>query len=202
MIFECSCGFRPFLHNLQPVQWTTKVRNKGPKDIMAVEDMNGEVRFSTHLPYPNNLSRTLLDPLESLLQLMLRWDPVQRGGALHHESRQPQCFSVLEEILSMKVVHILNMASTQVHSFLLSPDEGLHSLQQRIEAETGIQHLHQELLQETGRLCRLPAQARPPSRLGRSVPQAENIEPDGTLTSAPSAYDTKDCPNVFAPLQF
>ncbi|XP_041922067.1 inhibitor of nuclear factor kappa-B kinase subunit alpha [Alosa sapidissima] len=150
MIFECSCGFRPFLHNLQPVQWTTKVRNKGPKDIMAVEDMNGEVRFSTHLPYPNNLSRTLLDPLESLLQLMLRWDPVQRGGALHHESRQPQCFSVLEEILSMKVVHILNMASTQVHSFLLSPDEGLHSLQQRIEAETGIQHLHQELLQETG----------------------------------------------------
>lgn len=21
MIFECSCGFRPFLHNLQPVQW-------------------------------------------------------------------------------------------------------------------------------------------------------------------------------------
>lgn len=21
MIFECCCGFRPFLHNLQPVQW-------------------------------------------------------------------------------------------------------------------------------------------------------------------------------------
>lgn len=21
MVFECSCGFRPFLHNLQPVQW-------------------------------------------------------------------------------------------------------------------------------------------------------------------------------------
>lgn len=36
---------------------TSKVKNKGPKDIMAVEDMNGEVRFSTRLPYPNNLSR-------------------------------------------------------------------------------------------------------------------------------------------------
>lgn len=36
---------------------TSKVKSKGPKDIMAVEDMNGEVRFSTHLPYPNNLSR-------------------------------------------------------------------------------------------------------------------------------------------------
>lgn len=93
VIFECICGFRPFLHHMQPVQWwvniaavhfssvfldiqtakcctlfcvyvvfscfcrTSKVKNKGPKDIMAVEDMNGEVRFSTHLPYPNNLSR-------------------------------------------------------------------------------------------------------------------------------------------------
>uniref|UniRef100_A0AAR2JS31 Inhibitor of nuclear factor kappa-B kinase subunit alpha n=1 Tax=Pygocentrus nattereri TaxID=42514 RepID=A0AAR2JS31_PYGNA len=150
MVFECSCGFRPFLHNLQPVQWTSKVRNKGPKDIMAVEDMNGEVRFSTHLPYPNNLSRTLLEPLESLLQLMLKWDPVQRGGAANPDTKQPQCFALLDQILNMKVVHILNMTTTQVHSFLLSPEEGLHSLQQRIEVETKIEHLNQELLQETG----------------------------------------------------
>lgn len=150
MIFECSCGFRPFLHHLQPVQWTTKVRNKGPKDIMAVEDMNGEVRFSTHLPYPNNLSRTLLEPLENLLQQMLCWDPSLRGGGLNPDTKQPQCFSLIEHILNIKVVHILNMATTQVHSFLLSPDEALHSLQQRIENETGIQHLNQELLQETG----------------------------------------------------
>ena len=44
------------------VSRTTKVRNKGQKDIMAVEDMNGEVRFSTHLPYPNNLSRSVYPP--------------------------------------------------------------------------------------------------------------------------------------------
>uniref|UniRef100_A0A673M8D2 Inhibitor of nuclear factor kappa-B kinase subunit alpha n=1 Tax=Sinocyclocheilus rhinocerous TaxID=307959 RepID=A0A673M8D2_9TELE len=150
MIFECCCGFRPFLHNLQPVQWTSKVRNKGAKDIMAVEDMNGEVRFSTHLPYPNNLSRTLLEPLEGLLQLMLKWDPVQRGGGLNPDAKQPQCFALLDQILNMKVVHILNMTTTQVHSFLLSPDEGLHSLQQRIETETKIELLNQELLQETG----------------------------------------------------
>ncbi|XP_065152805.1 inhibitor of nuclear factor kappa-B kinase subunit alpha [Paramisgurnus dabryanus] len=150
MVFECCCGFRPFLHNLQPVQWTSKVRNKGPKDIMAVEDMNGEVRFSTHLPYPNNLSRTLLKPLEELLQTMLKWDPVQRGGGLNPVTKQAQCFALLEQMLNMKVVHILNMTTTQVHSFLLSPDEGLLSLQQRIEAETKIELLNQELLQETG----------------------------------------------------
>lgn len=39
------------------VHRASKVRNKGPKDIMAVEELNGEVKFSTQLPYPNNLSR-------------------------------------------------------------------------------------------------------------------------------------------------
>uniref|UniRef100_A0A669B7D6 Inhibitor of nuclear factor kappa-B kinase subunit alpha n=1 Tax=Oreochromis niloticus TaxID=8128 RepID=A0A669B7D6_ORENI len=157
MIFECSCGFRPFLHNLQPVQWASKVRNKGPKDIMAVEELNGEVRFSTHLPYPNNLSRTLLEPMEALLQLMLKWDPVHRGGQVNHETKKPLCFELLEQILSMKpsagpctVVHILNMTTAQVHSFQLTPDESLHSLQKRIEAETKIEVVNQELLQETG----------------------------------------------------
>lgn len=43
-VFSCFCRI-------------SKVKNKGQKDIMAVEDMNGEVRFSAHLPYPNNLSR-------------------------------------------------------------------------------------------------------------------------------------------------
>ncbi|KAM9424964.1 inhibitor of nuclear factor kappa-B kinase subunit alpha isoform 2-T2 [Pholidichthys leucotaenia] len=150
MIFECSCGFRPFLHNLQPVQWASKVRNKGPKDIMAVEEQSGEVRFSTKLPYPNNLSRTLLEPMEALLQLMLKWDPIQRGGKMNPETKKPMCFDVLEQILSMKVVHILNMATAQVHSFQLTPDESLHSLQKRIETETKIDVANQELLQETG----------------------------------------------------
>uniref|UniRef100_A0A8C8MKX1 Inhibitor of nuclear factor kappa-B kinase subunit alpha n=1 Tax=Oncorhynchus tshawytscha TaxID=74940 RepID=A0A8C8MKX1_ONCTS len=150
MIFECSCGFRPFLHNLQPVQWASKVRSKGPKDIMAVEELNGDVRFSTHLPYPNNLSRTLLERMEMLLQLMLKWDPVQRGGKTNADSKKPQCFEVLEQILCMKVVHILNMTTAQVHSFQLVPEESLHSLQRRIETETNIELVNQELLQETG----------------------------------------------------
>ncbi|XP_061731882.1 inhibitor of nuclear factor kappa-B kinase subunit alpha-like isoform X1 [Nerophis ophidion] len=150
MVFECSCGFRPFLHNLQPVQWASKVRNKGPKDIVAVEEPNGEVRFSTRLPYPNNLSRTLLEPMEALLQLMLKWDPVLRGGGVHTDSRKPLCFELLDQILSMKVVHVLNMTSAQVHSFQLTADESLHALQKRIQAESGIDVVRQELLQETG----------------------------------------------------
>uniref|UniRef100_A0A8C5AGL6 Inhibitor of nuclear factor kappa-B kinase subunit alpha n=1 Tax=Gadus morhua TaxID=8049 RepID=A0A8C5AGL6_GADMO len=155
MIFECVCGFRPFLHHMQPVQWTSKVKNKGPKDIMAVEDMNGEVRFSTHLPYPNNLSRCPCKsvlPVESLLQMMLLWDPATRGGGTDPESNHPCFYTTLHNILSMKVIHVLDMTSAQLHSIVLGPEESLHSLQQRLETHT---HSHvpprsQELLLETG----------------------------------------------------
>ncbi|XP_010868508.1 inhibitor of nuclear factor kappa-B kinase subunit alpha [Esox lucius] len=150
MVFECTCGFRPFLHNMQPVQWTSKVRNKGPKDIMALEDMNGEVRFSTRLPYPNNLSRPLLEPVESLLQMLLLWDPAARGGWMDPETQTPRCYTALQNILNMKVLHVLDMTSAQLHSLVLGSEEGLHSLQQRVEVQTHIPPLSQEMLLETG----------------------------------------------------
>lgn len=46
---------------------------------------------------------TLLEPLECLLQLMLKWDPVQRGGVLNSDTIQPPCFAQLDQILNMKV---------------------------------------------------------------------------------------------------
>ncbi|XP_022618168.1 inhibitor of nuclear factor kappa-B kinase subunit alpha-like [Seriola dumerili] len=152
VIFECTCGFRPFLHHMQPVQWTSKVKNKGPKDIMAVEDMNGEVRFSTHLPYPNNLSRPLLEPVETLLQMLLLWDPAMRGGGLDPERNKPNCYTTLQNILNTKVIHVLDMTSAQLHSLVLGAEESLHSLQLRLEThtQTRISPLSQELLLDTG----------------------------------------------------
>uniref|UniRef100_A0A7N9AZN9 Inhibitor of nuclear factor kappa-B kinase subunit alpha n=1 Tax=Mastacembelus armatus TaxID=205130 RepID=A0A7N9AZN9_9TELE len=147
VIFECTCGFRPFLHNMQPVQWTSKVKNKGPKDIMAIEDMNGEVKFSTHLSYPNNLSRPLLEPVESLLQMLLLWDPATRGGGLDPDTNKPYSADLFPQ-----VIHVLDMTSAQLHSLVLGAEESLHSLQLRLEThtQTHISPLNQELLLETG----------------------------------------------------
>lgn len=152
LIFECTCGFRPFLHHMQPVQWTSKVRNKGSKDIMAIEDMNGEVRFFAHLPYPNNLSRPLLEPVESLLQILLLWDPATRGGELDLKTEKPVCFNILQSILDMKIIHVLDMTSAQMHSLVLSADESLNSLELQLESQTQahISPPNQELLLETG----------------------------------------------------
>ncbi|XP_053730954.1 inhibitor of nuclear factor kappa-B kinase subunit alpha-like [Synchiropus splendidus] len=152
VIFECICGFRPFLPHMQPVQWTSKVKTKGPKDIMAVEDMNGEVRFSTHLPYPNNLSKTLREPVESLLQMLLLWDPATRGGGVNPDTSKPECFTALLNILEMKVIHVLDMTSAQLHSLTLDAEDSLHSLQLRLETQTQshISPLSQELLLDSG----------------------------------------------------
>ncbi|XP_061809812.1 inhibitor of nuclear factor kappa-B kinase subunit alpha-like isoform X2 [Nerophis lumbriciformis] len=150
VIFECTCGFRPFLHHMQPVQWTSKVKSKGAKDIMAVEDMNGEVRFSTHLPYPNNLSKPLLEPVENLLQMLLLWDPDARGGGLDPVTNKAHCYSALQNIINMKVIHVLDMTSAQLHSLVLDTEESLHSLQLHLETRTHISPLNQELLLETG----------------------------------------------------
>uniref|UniRef100_A0A3P8VNQ5 Inhibitor of nuclear factor kappa-B kinase subunit alpha n=1 Tax=Cynoglossus semilaevis TaxID=244447 RepID=A0A3P8VNQ5_CYNSE len=145
VVFECVCGFRPFLHHMQPVQWTSKVKNKGPNDIMAVEDMNGEVRFSIQ-------RGPLLEPVESLLQMLLLWDPAARGGGQDLDRNQPHCFTALQNILSMKVIHVLDMTSAQLHSLVLGAEESLHSLQLRLETHTQshISPLSQELLLETG----------------------------------------------------
>ncbi|KAI1231589.1 hypothetical protein IHE44_0007661 [Lamprotornis superbus] len=150
MVFECIAGFRPFLHNLQPFAWHEKIKKKDPKHIFASEEMNGEVRFSTHLPQPHSLCSLIVDPMENWLQLMLNWDPQQRGGGSDPETSRPRCFLIMDHILNLKIVHILNMTSAKIVSFLLHPEESLHSLQNRIEFETGISTGNQELLLETG----------------------------------------------------
>uniref|UniRef100_A0A8C3HBZ6 Component of inhibitor of nuclear factor kappa B kinase complex n=1 Tax=Chrysemys picta bellii TaxID=8478 RepID=A0A8C3HBZ6_CHRPI len=150
MVFECIAGFRPFLHNLQPFTWHEKIKKKDPKHIFAFEEMTGEVRFSTHLPQPNSLCSIIVEPMESWLQLMLNWDPQQRGGGIDTETNRPSCFLLMDYILNLKIVHILNMTSAKIVSFLLHPEESLHSLQSRIELDTGISTGNQELLLEMG----------------------------------------------------
>ncbi|XP_060643289.2 inhibitor of nuclear factor kappa-B kinase subunit beta [Anolis sagrei] len=153
LAFECITGFRPFLPNWQPVQWHTKVRQKSELDIVVYEDLNGEVKFSSKLPRPNNLNSVLVDRLEKWLQLMLKWHPRQRGTDPTYGANG--CFKALDDILNLKLVHILNMVTGLVHVFPLGEEETLQSIKAKIEAQTGIPEQDQELLQEGG-LALLP----------------------------------------------
>lgn len=148
LAFECITGFRPFLPNWQPVQWHSKVRQKSEVDIVVSEDLNGAVKFSSSLPFPNNLNSVLAERLEKWLQLMLMWHPRQRGTDPRYGPNG--CFRALDDILSLKLVHILNMVTGTIHTYPVTEDESLQSLKTRIREDTGILETDQELLQEAG----------------------------------------------------
>ncbi|XP_020825241.1 inhibitor of nuclear factor kappa-B kinase subunit beta isoform X2 [Phascolarctos cinereus] len=148
LAFECITGFRPFLPNWQPVQWHSKVRQKSELDIVVSEDLAGGVKFSSSLPYPNNLNSILVQRLEKWLQLMLMWQPRQRGTDPTYGPNG--CFKALDDILNLKLVHILNMVTGTVHTYPIMEKESLQSLKVRIQADTGIPEEDQELLQEAG----------------------------------------------------
>ncbi|XP_066495327.1 inhibitor of nuclear factor kappa-B kinase subunit beta [Tiliqua scincoides] len=148
LAFECVTGFRPFLPNWQPVQWHAKVRQKKELDIVVWEDLDGEVKFSHKLPHPNNLNSVLADRLEKWLQLMLKWHPRQRGTDPTYGANG--CFKALDDILNLRLVHILDMVTGVVHVYPLEKEETLQSLKTRIQADTGIPEQDQELLQEGG----------------------------------------------------
>ncbi|XP_037535969.1 inhibitor of nuclear factor kappa-B kinase subunit beta [Nematolebias whitei] len=148
LVFECITGFRPFLPTWQPVPWHNKVRLKQDNDIVVYEDLSGEVRFSKHLPQPNNLNSLLLEKLERWLQLMLKWSPKERGK--DSMATPNDCFSQLGFILELKLVHVLNMMSAKILTYAVTDDETVADLQLRIEKDTNIPAANQELLLEAG----------------------------------------------------
>ncbi|NXX17717.1 IKKB kinase, partial [Podargus strigoides] len=148
LAFECITGFRPFLPNWQPVQWHTKVRQKSELDIVVSEDLSGEVKFSSSLPCPNNLNSVLAGRLEKWLQLMLMWHPRQRGTDPTYGPNG--CFKALDDILNLKLLHVLNMVTGTVHTYPVTEEDTLQTVKARIQSDTGIPEEDQELLQEAG----------------------------------------------------
>ncbi|KAF0034100.1 hypothetical protein F2P81_014166 [Scophthalmus maximus] len=148
LVVECIIGYRPFLPTWQPVPWHNKLMHKQNDDIVVYEDLSGEVRFSKHLPQPNHLNSLLLEKMERWLQLMLKWSPKERGK--NHKAKPSDCFSQLEIILQLKLVHVLNMMSAKILSYSVSDDETVADLQLRIEKDTDIPAANQELLLEAG----------------------------------------------------
>lgn len=47
--------------------------------------------------------RPLLEPVESLLQMLLLWDPAARGGTVDADTNKPYCNTALQNILNLKV---------------------------------------------------------------------------------------------------
>ncbi|XP_076005688.1 inhibitor of nuclear factor kappa-B kinase subunit beta [Genypterus blacodes] len=185
LVFECITGFRPFLPTWQPVPWHTKLRLKQDDDIVVYEDLSGEVRYSKHLPQPNNLNSLLLEKMERWLQMMLKWSPQERGK--DPEATPSDCFSQLDVILQLKLVHVLNMVSAKILTYSISAGETVADLQLRIEKDTEIPAVNQELLLEAG----LALEPHGPA----TQCAIDYTETDGTRTDLPLVFlfDRSSC---------
>uniref|UniRef100_A0A671YHH0 IkappaB kinase n=1 Tax=Sparus aurata TaxID=8175 RepID=A0A671YHH0_SPAAU len=150
LVFECITGFRPFLPTWQPVPWHNKLSLKQNNDIVVYEDLSGEVRFSKHLPQPNNLNSLLLEKLERWLQLMLKWCPQERGKDPESTPSYGKLGKFLRPKCCPSLVHVLNMMSAKILTYSVSDEETVADLQLRIEKDTSIPAANQELLLEAG----------------------------------------------------
>ncbi|XP_062617886.1 inhibitor of nuclear factor kappa-B kinase subunit alpha-like [Saccostrea cucullata] len=148
VVFECITGFRPFLPQVPPVTWHREVCKKSPEDITAFYNSEGVVKFSKKIVTPTHLCRSMQAYFEQWLRLMLRWDPKARGGGLI-EGR-PQCFKILDTMLSIKIVHILYVANNQLLSYPLLDNYSMLELQENIEKETGVKVQDQDILLASG----------------------------------------------------
>ncbi|XP_078319529.1 inhibitor of nuclear factor kappa-B kinase subunit alpha-like [Crassostrea virginica] len=148
VVFECITGFRPFLPQVPPVTWHREVCKKSPEDITAFYNSEGVVKFSKKIVTPTHLCRSMQAYFEQWLRFMLRWDPKARGGGLC--DGRPQCFKVLDTVLSIKIVHILHVANNQLLSYPLLDNSTMQSLQENIEKETGISIRDQDILLASG----------------------------------------------------
>ncbi|XP_072619546.1 inhibitor of nuclear factor kappa-B kinase subunit beta isoform X6 [Vulpes vulpes] len=112
---------------------------------LAFECITG---FRPFLPNWQPVQCILAQRLEKWLQLMLMWHPRQRGTDPVYGPNG--CFKALDDILNLKLVHILNMVTGIIHTYPVTEDESLQNLKARIQHDTGIPEKDQELLQEAG----------------------------------------------------
>ncbi|XP_064601386.1 inhibitor of nuclear factor kappa-B kinase subunit alpha-like [Liolophura sinensis] len=150
VVFECITGIRPFLPSMAPVLWHREVCQKKVDDICAILDSTGKVRFSQKLPTPNHLCRTLQVYFEQWLRMMLYWDPKARGGGIDPDQRRPNCFVLLDNLLEMKIVHVLNVSANQMMSYPVVEKQTLQELQRILSEETKIPVEEQEILLASG----------------------------------------------------
>ncbi|XP_058434883.1 inhibitor of nuclear factor kappa-B kinase subunit beta isoform X2 [Marmota monax] len=112
---------------------------------LAFECITG---FRPFLPNWQPVQCVLAERLEKWLQLMLMWHARQRGTDPQYGPNG--CFKALDDILNLKLVHILNMVTGTIHTYPVTENESLQDLKTRIQQDTGIPEKDQELLQEAG----------------------------------------------------
>ncbi|XP_046665682.1 inhibitor of nuclear factor kappa-B kinase subunit alpha [Homalodisca vitripennis] len=143
---EAITGVRPFLPNASsPVDWMPKVEKKSTNDICIYEvpALKNEIKYSQQLFVENFISQCLREQLEKWLRLALEWNPKKRGRT--QPDNKLGIFSLLDEILSQKIVTVFCVSMLANHSYQVDSATAVSTLQLWIERDTR-QPVNEQLL--------------------------------------------------------
>lgn len=151
LAFEITCGVRPFLPSLAPVQWMPHVKKKTSENICVYETYHGDIEYSNEIFAENFISKPFKVLIEKWLRVALEWDPKLRGreittkgvtfnipDAKDNETRANNIiiFNLLEDILSRKIIKIFSVATLCEFAYEINEETTVETLKTWIKNDT------------------------------------------------------------------
>ncbi|CAG9788393.1 unnamed protein product [Diatraea saccharalis] len=165
LAFEIICGTRPFLPFMAPVQWMPHVKAKTHDDICVYETFHGDIKYSNEIFPENHISQPLKCLIEDWLKIALEWDPKLRGRDAPSKvtfdipseekstSSKVIIFSLLENILSKKILKVFSVATLSHYAFEIDNTTTAQMLKSWIEKDIGLPIEDQIIITQNNYVC-------------------------------------------------
>ncbi|KYQ48969.1 Inhibitor of nuclear factor kappa-B kinase subunit beta [Trachymyrmex zeteki] len=151
LYYELVTGTRPFLPTMQhTMEWMKYIKNKNYDDIHAYES-EGKVIFGKDIQNPTHLSNCLRNKMVQWFQLVLQWDPHERGKIVDKfGTSHLAVFTMLQDALLNKILYVFCLPFYKINTYEIDSNTTLRDLQLLIERDTNIEVKHQVLTDYKG----------------------------------------------------
>lgn len=140
IVFEIASGVHPFLPFHPPPDRFNYIRKKHP-DHIYIKDTGKGIKFLSKIPEETHLSTCLKYDLEKWLQLILQFEPSQRGT-----KNGTNIFDQLKKIVNKKTVRIFSVYTYEFYHYEITDTTLLSTLQDWFARDTKIQKEEQLIL--------------------------------------------------------
>ncbi|XP_044738064.1 inhibitor of nuclear factor kappa-B kinase subunit alpha isoform X3 [Chrysoperla carnea] len=143
--FEIICGVRPFLPNYAELGiWMEKVEQKQSEHICIYNTIDNQIIYSEQMYSTNHVTKTFKNKMEKWLRYALEWNSKKRGR--NENDNKIIIFSMLDDILSKKILSIYSVTSYQFVSYEIDESTLITTLQTWIERDLSLSITDQFIL--------------------------------------------------------
>ncbi|KAI6655022.1 Inhibitor of nuclear factor kappa-B kinase subunit alpha [Oopsacas minuta] len=126
--FEVITGSRPFMIDLVGPEWAKHIENKQNNVIHIYIGETKQLVCSTIIPQPHRLSCILSEHLTTWLRLLLDCNAETRGGRDPRTQNKSVWYSMLESILSTRVINFVMLHQWVINPIQFSQEDSLVSI--------------------------------------------------------------------------